>query len=124
MSEEDPESSTPEKEMDSESLSRQSAKSLDEDEEVPQDEYTNPHDNQDISDKNEEIIENENDDVLNPNTLGENDDKYIAMIEGLEDELYIEQYITKSLKRDADFIEEVNKLKDELDNKNNKLELL
>ena len=119
MSEEDPESSTPEKEIDSESLSRQSAKSLDE--EVPQDEYTNPHDNQD---KNEEIIENENDDVLNPNTLGENDDKYIAMIEGLEDELYIEQYITKSLKRDADFIEEVNKLKDELDNKNNKLEQL
>ena len=38
MSEEDPESSTPEKEIDSESLSRQSAKSLDEDEEVPQDE--------------------------------------------------------------------------------------
>ena len=73
---------------------------------------------------NEEIIENENDDVINPNTLGENDDKYIAMIEGLEDELYIEQYITKSLKRDADFIEEVNKLKDELDNKNNKLEQL
>ena len=124
MSEEDPESSTPEKEIDSESLSRQSAKSLDEDEEVPQDEYTNPHDNQDISDKNEEIIENDNDEVLNPNTLGENDDKYIAMIEGLEDELYIEQYITKSLKRDADFIEEVNKLKDELDNKNNKLEQL
>ena len=124
MSEEDPESSTPEKEIDSESLSRQSAKSLDEDEEVPQDEYTNPHDNQDISDKNGEIIENENDEVINPNTLGENDDKYIAMIEGLEDELYIEQYITKSLKRDADFIEEVNKLKDELDNKNNKLEQL
>ena len=66
MSEEDPESSTPEKEIDSESLSRQSAKSLDEDEEVPQDEYTNPHDNQDISDKNGEIIENENDEVINP----------------------------------------------------------
>ena len=126
MSEEDPECSTPEKDINSESLSRQSAKSLDEDddEEVPQDEYSNPQDSQDISDKNEEIIENENDEVLNPNLLGESDDKYIAMIEGLEDELYIEQYITKSLKKDADFIEEVNKLKEELSSKNNKLEQL
>ena len=54
--------------------------------------------------------------------VGENEDKYIAMIEGLEDELYIEQYITKSLKKDADFNEQVNKLKTELNNKNNKLE--
>ena len=118
MSEEDPESSTPEeKDINSESLSHQSVKSMDDNEEEQPDDYTNYPPNQEISDKNEEIIENEN-------ILGENDDKYIAMIEGLEDELYIEQYITKSLKKDSDFNEEVNKLKTELNNKNNKLEQL
>ena len=125
MSEEEPESSTPEKDINSESLSHQSGKSLEEEDEDDQpDEYTNPNEMQEISDKNEELIENENDEALNPNILGENDDKYIAMIEGLEDELYIEQYITKSLKKDADFVEEVNKLKEELVSKNNKLEQL
>ena len=125
MSEEEPESSTPEKDINSESLSHQSGKSLEEEDEDDQpDEYTNPNEIQEISDKNEELIENENDEALNPNILGENDDKYIAMIEGLEDELYIEQYITKSLKKDADFVEEVNKLKEELVSKNNKLEQL
>ena len=125
MSEEEPESSTPEKDINSQSLSHQSGKSLEEeDEDDHPDEYTNPNEMQEISDKNEELIENENDEALNPNILGENDDKYIAMIEGLEDELYIEQYITKSLKKDADFVEEVNKLKEELVSKNNKLEQL
>ena len=124
MSEEDPESSTPEKDINSESLSHQSAHSLEDEEDQP-DEYTNYQQNQDISDKNEEeIIENENNEIKDPNILGENDNKYIAMIEGLEDELYIEQYITKSLKKDPDFNEEVNKLKSELVNKNNKLEQL
>ena len=123
MSEEEPESSTPEKEINSESVSHQSERSLD-DEEAPQEEYTEPHQNQDLTDKNEEMIENENNEFVNQNYLGEGDDKYIAMIEGLEDELYIEQYITKSLKKDADFLEEVNKLKAELVNKNNKLEQL
>ena len=67
MSEEEPESSTPEKDINSESLSRQSAKSLEEDEDDQPDEYTNPNEMQEISDKNEELIENENDDALNPN---------------------------------------------------------
>ena len=111
MSEEEPESSTPEKDINSQSLSHQSVKSIEDGEEEQPDEYTNPNEMQEISDKNEELIENENDEALNPNILGENDDKYIAMIEGLEDELYIEQYITKSLKKDADFNEEVNKSK-------------
>ena len=124
MSEEDPESSTPEeKDINSESLSHQSVKSMDDNEEEQPDDYTNYPQNQEISDKNEEIIENNNE-IVNENILGENDDKYIAMIEGLEDELYIEQYITKSLKKDSDFNEEVNKLKTELNNKNNKLEQL
>ena len=55
---------------------------------------------------------------------GENEDEYIAMIEGLENELLIEQYITKSLKKDPDFNEEIKKLKSELSSKNNKLEQL
>ena len=56
--------------------------------------------------------------------LGENEDEYIALIEGLENELLIEQYITKSLKKDSSFNEEINKLKIELNRKNNKLEQL
>ncbi len=56
--------------------------------------------------------------------VGENEDKYIAMIEGLENELMIEQYITKSLKKDPSLNEEINKLKSELNSKNNKLEQL
>ena len=124
MSEEEPESSTPEKDINSESLSHQSVKSVEDDEEEQPDEYTNYPQNKENSDKKEEIIEHEDNEITNQNILGENDDKYIAMIEGLEDELYIEQYITKSLKKDADFNEEVNKLKTELNNKNNKLEQL
>ena len=124
MSEEEPESSTPEKDINSESLSHQSVKSIEDDEEEQPDEYTNYPLNKENTDKKEEIIEHEENEYMNQNILGENDDKYIAMIEGLEDELYIEQYITKSLKKDADFNEEVNKLKIELNNKNNKLEQL
>ena len=124
MSEEEPESSTPEKDINSESLSHQSVKSLEDEEEEQPDEYTNYPQNKENTDKNEEIIEREDNEIMNQNILGENDDKYIAMIEGLEDELYIEQYITKSLKKDADFNEQVNKLKTELNNKNNKLEQL
>ena len=124
MSEEEPESSTPEKDINSESLSHQSVKSIEDDEEEQPDEYTNYPLNKENTDKKEEIIEHEENEYMNQNILGENDDKHIAMIEGLEDELYIEQYITKSLKKDADFNEEVNKLKTELNNKNNKLEQL
>ena len=124
MSEEEPESSTPDKDINSESLSHQSVKSMDDDEEEQPDEYEKYLPNKGITDKNEEIIEHEDNEIMNQNILGENDDKYIAMIEGLEDELYIEQYITKSLKKDSDFNEEVNKLKTELNNKNNKLEQL
>ncbi len=109
MSEEEPESSTPEKDINSESLSHQSVKSIEDDEEEQPDEYTNYPLNKENTDKKEEIIEHEENEYMNQNILGENDDKYIAMIEGLEDELYIEQYITKSLKKDADFNEEVNK---------------
>lgn len=58
------------------------------------------------------------------NIIGENEDEYIAVIEGLENELLIEQHITKSLKNDTSFNEEVNKLKSELNNKNTKLEQL
>ena len=97
---------------------------MEDNEEEQPDEYTNYPPNKENTDKNEEIIEHEDNEIINQNILGENDDKYIAMIEGLEDELYIEQYITKSLKKDPDFNEEVNKLKNELVNKNNKLEQL
>jgi len=67
--------------------------------------------------------ENDNRD-LNEYVFGENEDKYIALIEGLENELLIEQHITKSLKKDISFNEEVNKLKSELNSKNIKLEKL
>ena len=53
-----------------------------------------------------------------------NEDEYIAMIEGLENELLIEQNITKSLQKDPDLNEEIKKLKSELNMKNNKLEKL
>ena len=58
------------------------------------------------------------------NIIGDNEDEYIALIEGLENELFIEQYITKSLKNSSSFNEEINKLKLELNSKNNKLEQL
>ena len=70
--------------------------------------------------KNENILNNKEQKEI----LGENEDEYIALIEGLENELLIEQYITKSLKKDPNFNEEINKLKSELNNKNNKLEQL
>ena len=69
------------------------------------------------------ILKNENRD-LNEYVFGEEEDKYIAIIEELENELLIEQHITKSLKKDISFNEEVNKLKSELNSKNNKLEKL
>ena len=69
------------------------------------------------------------DNILNNNKeqkemIGDNEDEYIALIEGLENELLIEQYITNSLKKDPNFNEEINKLKTELNNKNSKLEQL
>jgi len=70
-----------------------------------------------------EKTENENRD-LNDYVFGEEEDKYIAIIEELENELLIEQHITKTLKKDISFNEEVNKLKSELNSKNNKLEKL
>ena len=69
-------------------------------------------------------IEDNNREYSNEYMFGEEEDKYIALIEGLENELYIEQYITKSLKKDLNFNEEINKLKSELNSKNNKLEKL
>ena len=54
--------------------------------------------------------------------IDKNEDEYIAVIEGLENELLIEKYITKSLKNDSSLDEEINKLKSELNSKNIKLE--
>ena len=81
--------------------------------------------NLDITNKidNDENIMNYNKESKE-DIVGENEDKYIAMIEGLENELMIEQYITKSLKKDPTLNEEINKLKSELNSKNNKLEQL
>ena len=69
---------------------------------------------------NTKKIEND----INEYVFGEKEDKYIALIEELENELLIEQHITKSLKKDISFNEEVNKLKSELNSKNIKLEKL
>ena len=77
--------------------------------------------NLDIANK---IDKNDNKLNFNKNNFDQNEDEYIALIEGLENELLIEQYITKSLKKDPSFNEEVNKLKNELNSKNSKLEQL
>ena len=75
-------------------------------------------------DTGNKIDKNDNKLNFNFNNFQQNEDEYIAQIEGLENELLIEQYITKSLKKDPNFNEEVNKLKTELNSKNNKLEQL
>ena len=87
--------------------------------------YSAPSPNLDITNKidNDENMTNDYKDSYE-NIMGENEDEYIAVIEGLENELLIEQYITKSLRNDSSLNEEVNKLKSELNNKNNKLEQL
>ena len=87
--------------------------------------YSAPSPNLDITNKmdNDENMTNDYKESYE-NIIGENEDEYIAVIEGLENELLIEQHITKSLKNDTSFNEEVNKLKSELNNKNTKLEQL
>lgn len=87
--------------------------------------YSAPSPNLDITNKidNDENMINDYKESYD-NIIGENEDEYIAVIEGLENELLIEQHITKSLKNDTSFNEEVNKLKSELNNKNTKLEQL
>ena len=81
--------------------------------------------NLDMTNKVENNNNNDDDEnKINNNSKEENEDEYIAMIEGLENELLIEQYITNSLKKDPDLNEEINKLKSELNSKNNKLEQL
>ena len=87
--------------------------------------YSAPSPNLDITNKidNDENMTNDYKESYD-NIIGENEDEYIAVIEGLENELLIEQHITKSLKNDTSFNEEVNKLKSELNNKNTKLEQL
>ena len=122
MSEEESDSSSPDRDVKSETLSNPNSRSMDNNEDQTEN-NSNPRETPNIPDKNKDNFRNENE-MLNQNGLWENDDKYIAMIEGLEDELYIEKYITKSLKNDANFNEEVNKLKLDLTNKNNKLEQL
>ena len=122
MSEEESDSLSPDRDVKSETLSNPNSRSMDDNEDQPENNL-NPGETPNIPDKNKDNIRNENE-MLNQNGLWKNDDKYIAMIEGLEDELYIEKYITKSLKKDANFNEEVNKLKLDLTNKNNKLEQL
>ena len=122
MSEEESDSSSPDRDVKSETLSNPNSRSMDNNEDQTEN-NSNPRETPNIPDKNKDNFRNENE-MLNQNGLWENDDKYIAMIEGLEDELYIEKYITKSLKKDANFNEEVNKLKLDLTNKNNKLEQL
>ena len=77
--------------------------------------------NLDIANK---LEKNDNKLNFNKNNYDQNEDEYIALIEGLENELLIEQYITKSLKKDPSFNEEINILKTELNRKNNKLEQL
>ena len=62
--------------------------------------------NLDIANK---IDKNDNKLNFNKNNFDQNEDEYIALIEGLENELLIEQYITKSLKKDPSFNEDVNK---------------
>ena len=89
-------------------------------------EYPNPNINDDYFDDNNscnEEEENENKENNKNNNL-EYDDSYIAKIEGLEDELYIEQYITKKLQKDSSYNEELLKLENELSEKNKKLEQL
>ena len=122
MSEEESDSLSPDRDVKSETLSNPNSRSMDDNEDQPENNL-NPGETPNILDKNKDNIRNENE-MLNQNGLWKNDDKYIAMIEGLEDELYIEKYITKSLKKDANFNEEVNKLKLDLTNKNNKLKQL
>ena len=122
MSEEESDSLSPDRDVKSETLSNPNSSSMDDNEDQPENNL-NPGETPNILDKNKDNIRNENE-MLNQNGLWKNDDKYIAMIEGLEDELYIEKYITKSLKNDANFNEEVNKLKLDLTNKNNKLKQL
>ena len=122
MSEEESDSLSPDRDVKSETLSNPNSRSMDDNEDQPENNL-NPGETPNIPDKNKDNIRNENE-MLNQNGLWKNDDKYIAMIEGLEDELYIEKYITKSLKKDANFNEEVNKLKLDLTNKNNKLKQL
>ena len=126
MSEEDYTNIKDEKELkDSELNENESGNSL-ENQENDNDEYFSAGPpNLDISNKiesDENRIEDNKEDLKE--NLKDNDDEYIAMIEGLENELLIEQYITKSLKKDPDFNEEINKLKSELNSKNNKLEKL
>ena len=126
MSEEDYTNIKEEKELkDSELNENESGNSL-ENQENDNDEYFSAGPpNLDISNKiesEENRIEDNKEDLKE--NLKDNDDEYIAMIEGLENELLIEQYITKSLKKDPDFNEEINKLKSELNSKNNKLEKL
>ena len=122
MSEEESDSSSPDRDVKSETLSNPNSRSMDNNEDQTEN-NSNPRETPNIPDKNKDNFRNENE-MLNQNGLSENDDKYIDMIEGYEDELYIEKYITKSLKKDANFNEEVNKLKLDLTNKNNKLEQL
>ena len=126
MSEEDYTNLKDEKELkDSELNENESGNSL-ENLENDNDEYFSAGPpNLDISNKiesDENKIDDNKEDLKQ--NAGENEDEYIAMIEGLENELLIEQYITKSLKKDPDFNEEINKLKSELNSKNNKLEQL
>ena len=80
--------------------------------------------NLDMTNKVENNNNDDDENKMNYNSKEENEDEYIAMIEGLENELLIEQYITNSLKKDPDLNEEINKLKSELNSKNNKLEQL
>ena len=65
-----------------------------------------------------------NNDIDRKEIIDKKEDEYIAVIEGLENELLIEKYITKSLKNDSSFNEELNKLKSELNSKNIKLQQL
>ena len=66
----------------------------------------------------------DNNNIDSKEIIDKNEDEYIAVIEGLENELLIEKYITKSLKNDSSLDEEINKLKSELNSKNIKLEQL
>ena len=79
MSEEESDSSSPDKDIKSESLSNQNSKSLgdeqEEEEDQPYENNVEPRETPNIYDKNKEYKDNE-EEIYNPELLGENDDIY------------------------------------------------
>ena len=114
-----------EKEIKRPALSENESRNSSEMQEINNDEYYMGNTNlATIKKKDNQMNSNNNDDDEFEDIEGDNEDGYIAMIEGLENELLIEQNITKSLQKDPNLNEEIKKLKTELNMKNNQLEKL